>query len=380
VDKEIVEQINRTQHKVFIAVAGGGQNFIGDYLAYDGGSNTILGFYVPYKQELFDEFIGGKVDNYASDEAARKLAVASYKKALAIVGEKYAIGIGAASSVASGNERVGRKHRLCIAVQTFNRTKSITYTLVQGRTRQEENELISKTILWFLAVVSGVEMNCPTNEVKLTTGECINYPEQKPNDQIIDLVHGRRRFVSIDNPLKGDRLVLYCGSFNPFHEAHRAICEISEGVIGVRPYVELSVTNTDKPFLDYIEMTRRVNDIRSYGQRPLLTNAPRYIDKVDLFDGKEITFVVGADTWERIWDAKYGVEIPKLVDTFIQKKTRFLVFARDGKTCSNVIDSLPDDGYKIFIQSLVIPSKDADEFALSMSSTEIRKAKQARAS
>lgn len=157
-DKNIVDAINRTPHKAFIAVAGGGQDFVGDFLAFEGGSNTILGFYVPYKQELFNKFIGGKVDNYAGEEAARKLAAASYKEALPIAGEEYAIGIGAACSVATSNERAGRTHRLAVALQNRDITQVISFNLKQGRTRAEENQIVSDTILYLLADACGLDV------------------------------------------------------------------------------------------------------------------------------------------------------------------------------------------------------------------------------
>lgn len=381
-DKAIITAINATPKKAFIAVTGGGQNFIGDYLAVEGGSAKILGFYVPYTQQLFDEFVEGKPDNYSSEEAARKLAVASYKKAVALVGAASAIGIGAASSVASANERVGRQHRLNVAVQTENRTEVISYVLNQTRKRENENYFLSSLILYFLASASGMESYLP--KIDYDTSEKFNHFIAEPNKQIVELVHKERDFVCSKDIFEDERLVLFCGSFNPFHAAHAEICKIVESITKVKPYVELSVANTNKPFMDYVEIERRVKDIKAHNQNVLLTHAPRYLDKVQMLvkDNPNvlkmnfgITFVVGADTWLRIWDEKYGFSVEKLIEDFKENDVNFIVFARDGKKMLDYREVVESNQYWKEIESLVIPSPEADSFNLSLSSTELRKHK-----
>jgi hypothetical protein len=101
-NEEIVKAINASPYKAFVTTTGGGTRFIGDFLEFGGGSATILGFYVPYSESLFDEFIGGKPIKYASPEAARALAMASYQKAKIIAGPDNAIGIGCTASLGRG--------------------------------------------------------------------------------------------------------------------------------------------------------------------------------------------------------------------------------------------------------------------------------------
>ena len=59
---------------------------------------------------------------------------------------------------------------------------------------------------------------------------------------------------------------------------------------------ELSITNVDKPPLDFIEIAKRTDALRELDKQAtvLLTAAPTIRQKAALFAGR--TFVVGADT------------------------------------------------------------------------------------
>jgi hypothetical protein len=64
---------------------------------------------------------------------------------------------------------------------------------------------------------------------------------------------------------------------------------------------ELSITNVDKPALDYLEIRDRA---AQFADQPLwLSRAARFLEKLDVFPGS--TFVMGADTYVRLADARY---------------------------------------------------------------------------
>ena len=114
---ETVNKINDSPYKCFVAITGGGASFISDYTKISGASKTIVGAIVPYDRTIFDNFVGIKMTEYSSPLAARKLALASYNQCIiAGVEPKYAIGIGAASSIAFDGERIGRQHKINIAI------------------------------------------------------------------------------------------------------------------------------------------------------------------------------------------------------------------------------------------------------------------------
>jgi hypothetical protein len=103
---------------------------------------------------------------------------------------------------------------------------------------------------------------------------------------------------------------------------------------------ELSITNVDKPPLDFIEIADRLLQFR--GEHVLLTRAPTFIEKAEIAPG--CIFVVGVDTLARIGDPiYYGGDAAKrdaAIDAIGKSGCRFLVFGRslNGKfdTVSNV--------------------------------------------
>ena len=67
-------------------------------------------------------------------------------------------------------------------------------------------------------------------------------------------------------------------------------------------HLEISVTNADKPSLDYLTIAQRVRQAESIAP-VVLTRAPRFVDKARLFPGA--TFLVGADTAIRLDDLRF---------------------------------------------------------------------------
>lgn len=89
---------------------------------------------------------------------------------------------------------------------------------------------------------------------------------------------------------------LLSGSFNPRHAGHDALREAAEQWIGGPVHFELPLVNADKPALDVATAVRRC---RQFDDRPLLVSrAGTFIEKARILPG--VTFVVGADTAERV--------------------------------------------------------------------------------
>jgi nicotinic acid mononucleotide adenylyltransferase/nicotinamide mononucleotide (NMN) deamidase PncC len=322
--------IHKTPYKFYIAVAGGGSVFISDFCSIEGASNNLIGAIVPYNQTVFDKFIGGKSpDSYVSSEAARKLAVASYRECLAVgVESKYSIGIGVTSSLVKTNERENRLHKIYIAIHRFQDTTLLEAVIKQGRTRISEeylvNDMISNLLLNRLDIA-------PLKNFNLQDGESIS--TRTENDKNLGyLINNETDLISSENlaPLK--KLVVFSGSFNPIHDGHKAMIKMAQEITGEKPYLELTVNNADKGFLDYIELEDRIKNLDDY--EFILTNAPTMKAKVEAIKKyapmAEIIFVVGSDTYERVWDEKYGYSVDFLERFFKDNKIKFIMFKRGG--------------------------------------------------
>ncbi len=128
--------------------------------------------------------------------------------------------------------------------------------------------------------------------------------------------------------------LVFSGSFDPCHKNHvfMAMCASKEYNSPV--HFEISLTNVDKPPIDFISLSQRLDSLRKYKDEAFmggvcLTNAPLFLQKADLFPNS--TFIIGADTFNRLFDAKYydgTVDTPAILRHFKEKNVRFMVFHR----------------------------------------------------
>lgn len=356
--EETIQAIQKTPFKFFVAIAGGGQSFIGDYTAVSGASKNFVGGIVPYDKLAFNRF-AGPVEHYASSEAARKLAVASYRECLkSNVDKKLAIGLGAASSIASEGERPGRKHKFFIAVHCYRFTSVLSYQFEQGLYKRQEEEIILKGFI--LRQLANAILDADIGE-----DDFAHEYIKEANKDIGFLINNETDLIS-SAPLPSlKKIVVYGGSFNPMHRGHLTIREMAEQITGEQPFFEVTVRNADKGFLDFIEVENRLNEI---GPFPfILTNAPTIKEKVDVFKKysplAELVFVMGSDTWNRIWDSKYGYEPGWLQRFFEDAKTKFIVIPRLGHPVRT------DFGAHLLIKSAILDTYEPHD----LSSTQVRK-------
>lgn len=344
---------------VYMAITGGGQTFIGDYLSISGASKTVVGAIVPYSQAVFDKFVGRKMETYCSQEAATKLAIAAFKECQAgmpkTTSALHAMGLGVTCSLAKDDEREGREHKafLCIHRDTYTLVQSLI--LKQGRTRQHEEQMVCRMIECALA-----------NEIIGFDRKDIPFIELRDGETFSSRVASISDVLRIPPSPKNtdDPIVVYPGSWNPFHAGHAEVIKVAEEVLGKKPILELSMVNVDKGILDYIDIQDRINTLPKdiyFNVTEDATFKQKVINLKRRFPANRIIFVVGADTWNRIWNEKYGEPLLELEDFFRNYYVSFLVFGRAG----NIIRTDWGDDLRII-------SKKAESLNSSISSTEIR--------
>jgi len=96
--------------------------------------------------------------------------------------------------------------------------------------------------------------------------------------------------------------VLFPGSFNPMHDGHVLLARVAEELRQQPLAFEISVANVDKPTLAGETVRHRLAQF-AWKSPVELTRAPTFLDKSRLFPST--TFVIGADTAERLVAPKY---------------------------------------------------------------------------
>jgi nicotinic acid mononucleotide adenylyltransferase len=377
--RQATEIIHQSGKFFYVAATGGGTSFLGEFLKIPGGSSVIVGGEIPYNQKAFDAF-AGKTEKYSDRTAALKLAVASFEKCVKLGFDKESVvGVGVACSLAKLNERADRKHHINIAIHLYNHSFANELVLPNNLyTREQEETLVNNLIYYtlftgyftdkskiepniidqitgnfntyFLNVFNvGTVLNDYIGNPDITQGESVHF-HNRPESNLFE---------------KAETIAVYPGSFAPLHTAHIEIYNSAKQILSPTTPVlyELSITNSYKPSIDFVTLKNRVDQFTNIDQHLMVTRAPRFVDKIRLyqqyFPNKKFIFVCGADTWNRVFDAA-AIQNGD-IQFFKDNDVKFLVFARPGETLTNS-DS-----------ELMIKNEAALQYNNSISSSELRK-------
>lgn len=326
---ELATRIHASGRRCVVALTGGGSRAIADLLAVPGASATLLEAIVPYAQTALEDWLGGHVDHACSEATARAMAMASFERARTLADADADLaslrGIGATASLASVQPKRG-PHRVHVAWQSSTTTAALSCTFVKGRrTRGEEETLAGRLVLGAVAEACGAATDASS---KPSADEPIERREMVAPAEWTELLLGQRRNVAATASTPSRPQVIFPGAFCPLHVGHERMAEIAARRLGAPVTFELSITNVDKPTLDFLEIDDR---LRQFASHPVqLTRAATFAEKAAIFPGA--TFVVGADTIERLADTRYYGDSHERRDAALAaiatRGCRFLVFGR----------------------------------------------------
>lgn len=336
---DLVARIHDAPWRAVLAVTGGGSGAFERLLAVPGASRTVLEAVVPYAETALADWLGGAPDQACTEAASRRMAMASFERARRLApgdDPRRLVGVGATAALVTDRPKRG-EHRVHVAAQTAERTLCLTLRLEKGRRgRAEEEAIAAQAVIATLADAAGVRA------IDLSKGppslEATMRSRTAPAEWT-ELLLGERAAVAIGGAAEQPALLLP-GSFNPLHEGHRGIMRFAERRLGGAGAFELSISNVDKPRLDFLELEERVAGLD--GLPLLLTDAPTFVAKAERSPG--CVFAVGADTAVRIGDAAYYGGDVSACDTAIDRLAelgcRFLVFGRLLAPGFRVLDDL----------------------------------------
>lgn len=140
----VVETIQTSGYKAAIVVSGGGSGALYALLSHPGASRFVLEAQVPYSPEAMFDYLGEKLDQSCSAEAAVIMAERAFERALVFslsnqVGFSI-LGIACTAALQTNRERKGSDRAfICIKSRKAEITRALE--IVSGRRIEQEEEL-----------------------------------------------------------------------------------------------------------------------------------------------------------------------------------------------------------------------------------------------
>lgn len=307
---DLIKNLKSKNRQLVLAITGGGSSAISELLMCGGASEVILDAQVPYSKEALDNYLGISPDKYNSLTTACQMAATAYHKGLGLNGDQdRLLGVGACASLVRDtydgtnpeiySDGTKRKHVIYIAIHEKLVTRTFTVLFNNpNRLRPDEDSCAGEAIL---AAVNSLYSKSEFDNSWFLTEDDRTTVTTSYLESLVDVspVDFRGPFKT-SNVSDSDHFI-YSGSFNPFHNGHRAICEFLYRKYGKKIAFEISLLNRDKPPVDYCSLLNRIHTLplaEEYYAGYYITNAAMFDEKLRLFPDKK--FVVGADTWNRI--------------------------------------------------------------------------------
>jgi len=372
--RQLISAVQGSGRKAALAITGGGSGAIGELLRVPGGSRLLIEAQVPYDELALAALLGFAPAQASSADTAIAMAQSMRVRAARLMpAGADLVGLGATAALVSDRPRKG-EHRFHIAFANAAGIARCTGVLAKGRRdRAAEEDLVSRAIVLWLAHACGIA--APSPRSLLDADEHFAETVVAVADPIDRLLAGEHDRVTVQPD--GQMIlsapqpsVLFPGSFNPVHQGHVLLARVAEELRQQPLAFEISVTNVDKLPLAGETVRRRLAQF-AWKSPVELTRAPTFVEKSRLFPG--ITFVVGADTAERLFAPKYYGDDESRMHAALEEIANsggsFLVAARidaAGRVCALNDIPVPSRYAGLFIE---IPEH---RFRFDTSSSEIR--------
>ena len=316
-------------YKIGAVITGGGAGCITDLLSMGGMSAVLEEFNVPYGLDANAHFMRHVyLPSHCSQGAAILLAAAQAKRLL-MMGVESPMAVACTASLYTEGQREGRVNQawVCIAIDGMVYVNNIKFAPEQGREGQEKT--LELNLLHWIANPHNLEVfyNGSLEDF------CAAYTPMK---------------ATVTSPKDHGPLV-FCGSFNPWHEGHQSSLLLANKRFPKRKNVviELSAINADKGIINPYEVQKRLATIPQHTIRddtgyPInvklrVGTAPTFVNKLDVYANP--LFVVGSDTMYRIGNPEYYRDYEKSMRK-LAAQAEFFVMLR-GHTEVEVKKNIP---------------------------------------
>jgi hypothetical protein len=304
--RQLISALHASGRKAALAITGGGSGAVGELLRVPGGSRLLIEAQVPYDALALATYLGFAPAQACSADTAVAMARSARARAARLAPtESDPVGLGATAALVSDRPRKG-EHRFHIAFVDSARIAHCTGVMAKGRRdRASEEDVVARAIILWLARACGVA--APSPRSLLDEDESFVETAVAGVDILDQFLAGEfdRLTAQPDGQLMPSATplpVLLPGSFNPMHAGHVLLARVAEEIRQQPLAFEISVTNVDKPPLESRTVRQRLAQF-TWKSPVELTRAPTFVEKSRLFP--RTTFVIGADTAERLVAAKY---------------------------------------------------------------------------
>ena len=304
--QQLISNLHASGRKAALAITGGGSGAVSELLRVPGGSRLLIEAQVPYDALALASLLGFVPAQACSVDTAVAMArTARARAARLLPGGTDVIGLGATAALVSDRPRKG-EHRFHIAFDSSTRSAHCTGVMAKGqRDRAAEEDLVARAIVLWLARACGIA--APSPRSLLAADEHFAETAATTVDTLDQLLAGELNRVTaqpdgqmtLSAPSPG---VLLPGSFNPVHAGHLLLARVAAELRQQPLAFEISITNVDKPPLEVPTLRHRLAQF-AWKSPVELTRAPTFLEKSRLFP--RTTFVIGADTAERLVAPKY---------------------------------------------------------------------------
>jgi nicotinic acid mononucleotide adenylyltransferase len=264
--------------KLGLIITGGGSRIISNILCKGGASKFFQFAEVPYAREFVDSVIGQPPSSkYCSVATARELAQAAYFKMINNAElDGLVMGVGITATLGYEGQREGRTNEFHVAIYTKECVSVNTYILI-GTDRDGQENSVAQNFEYFL-------------------------------EQFILKNPYYKKFPNIITPeldASKDTLLVYSGSFNPYHEGHEFVTNLAKSSFPNAEFVyEISTSIHEKQNLDGMEVNRRISTLPK-DSKVVVSDIKFFEEKYAYLMSiyphiKKFIFVMGWDTYERV--------------------------------------------------------------------------------
>ncbi len=193
--QQLIASVHVSGHKAALAITGGGTGAIAELLRVPGGSRLLIEAQVPYDPAALAAFLGFAPAQASSADTAIAMARSACARAAMFMPAATVVGLGATAALVSDRPRRG-EHRFHLAFANSDRVAHCTGVLAKGRRdRAEEEDLVSRAIVLWLAQACGLA--APSPRSLLDADEHFSEISVVPEDLIDRLVAGEVDRVTV---------------------------------------------------------------------------------------------------------------------------------------------------------------------------------------